>query len=285
VNGMAYAWNVMKATIRYRLHKAGLLYARQYDLKGGHKYSFKKNRFSSHQQILKILGDASRGQHWDVLDIGCGAGFLASHVVAMGHNVVGVDIYDSPEARRFCTRFIVADIEQGFGLDPAKQFDCIILADIIEHVRNPETILLRARRFLKPNGRIIASMGNVAHLFIRLELLLGNFVYTERGILDRTHCRLFTRKSFLKLLRDCGFNITQKRAAPLPFDAVITGRPFLSDALCCLNMSVASVWPSLFAYQVIAEGLVDSKATELLRLEEIHDAEYIEYKAREDEMA
>ncbi len=285
VNGMAYAWNVFKSIIRYRLHKAGLLYARQYDLKGGYKYSFKKNRFSSHQQILKILEDASKGGHWDVLDIGCGAGFLASHVVSMGHSVIGIDIYDSSEARSACTSFIVADIEQDFGLQPGNQFDCIILADILEHVRNPESVLMRARRLLKPNGRIIASMGNVAHLFIRLELLMGNFIYTERGILDRTHCRLCTRKSFFKLLRDCGFYIIQKRAAPLPFDAVITGRPFLSDSLCYLNMSFASVWPSLFAYQIIAEGLIDSKATELLRLEEIHDTEYIEYRPQEERTA
>ena len=284
VNGMAYAFNVFKSIFRYRLHKAGLLYARQYDLKGGYKYSFKKNRFSSHQQILKMLGSASKGQRWDVLDIGCGAGFLASHVVAMGHSVVGVDIYDSQEARNACSRFIVADIEQDFGVEPNSQYDCIILADILEHVRNPESVLIRARRFLKPNGRIIASMGNVAHLFIRLELLLGNFVYTERGILDRTHCRLFTRKSFIKLLSDCGFNIIQKKAAPLPFDAVITGRPLLSDALCAINMSFAALWPSLFAYQIITEALIDSKATELLRLEEIHGAEYVEYKPPQERM-
>jgi glycosyltransferase involved in cell wall biosynthesis len=56
VNGLAYAWNVMKTTLRYRLHKAGLLYARQFDLMCGEKYTFKHNRYSSHQRILNLLG-------------------------------------------------------------------------------------------------------------------------------------------------------------------------------------------------------------------------------------
>jgi 2-polyprenyl-3-methyl-5-hydroxy-6-metoxy-1,4-benzoquinol methylase len=277
VNALAYAWNVFRTIIRYRLHRAGLLYTRQFDLKGGYKYSFKPNRYSSHNRILGMLRAASRGRRWDVLDVGCGAGFLSFHIASVGHQVVGIDVYDSQEARKYCTQFLVADVEQTFGLSPDQKFDCIILADILEHTRNPEYVLLRARKHLKPGGRIITSTGNVANIYIRLKLLMGSFMYTERGILDRTHYRLFTHKSFIRLLRESGFRITQGKATPLPFDAVITGKPFISNILCFINMLGVWVSPSLFAYQHVMEAIPDSRATELLRQDEIFNSEYKEY--------
>jgi hypothetical protein len=54
VNGIAYGWNVIRTIILYRLHRAGLLYARQFDLKGGAKYTYKSNRYSSHNRILHL---------------------------------------------------------------------------------------------------------------------------------------------------------------------------------------------------------------------------------------
>jgi hypothetical protein len=72
-----------------------------------------------------------------------------------------------------CLLCAVCDVEQGFGVDKERRFDLIVLADILEHVRNPEEMLLRARQHLRPGGRILASTGNVAHLYVRLALLLG----------------------------------------------------------------------------------------------------------------
>src|SRR2546425_8079694 len=196
VNGLSYAWNIVKTTMKYRLHKAGLaLYAEQFDVKGGAKYTYKRNRFSSHNRLLEMIRALAPGVGYDALDVGCGSGFLAARVASHGYRVVGVDVYDSSEARRSCEEFHVCDVEQTFGIDKGRRFDLIVIADVLEHVRNPEDVLLHARQHLKPGGRVLASTGNAAHVYVRLALLYGNFTYTERGILDKTHVRLFTRKT------------------------------------------------------------------------------------------
>ena len=281
VNGLGYAWNVFRTTVRHRLHHLGLLSAPQFDRDGGVKYSFKRNRHSRHMQLLNMMERAGAGQRWDVLDIGCGAGLLASRIAEMGHRVVGIDAFDCPEARENCDRFIVAEIEDDFGLRAHEKFDCILLADVLEHVSEPERVLLRARRLLKPGGRIMASTGNVAHWFIRAALLCGRFSYTERGILDRTHRRLFTRGTFAQLFADCGFKVTARRSTPIPFEHVLPSFQGAADALCTLNMLAAKVWPSLFAYQTVLEADLDSRATELLRADEIERPDYVEFGSLE----
>lgn len=277
VNGLFYAWNVFKTIILYRLHRAGLVYIRQFDLKGGAKYSYKQNRYSSHNIILSIISSTSNGKKWRILDIGCGSGFLAARIKKLGHHVVGVDVYDNSEARKSCDKFYVTDIEKNIGIADESHFDCIIMADIIEHTRNPEEILLQIRNHLKPDGIIVMSTGNVANLYIRLKLLMGNFEYTERGILDNTHYHLFTTRSSKNLLQNCGFRILRNNYTPIPFELVIPDQSYISDALCLLNMLAIRLLPSIFSYQIILLAALDSKATELLRYQEINKPQFIEY--------
>lgn len=269
VNGLSYAWNILKTTMKYRLHKAGLaLYAEQFDVKGGAKYTYKRNRFSSHNRLLEMIRALGPGR--DALDVGCGSGFLASRVASLGYRVVGVDVYDSAEARRSCDEFQVCDVEQTFGIDKGRRFDLIVLADVLEHVRNPEAVLLRARQQLKPGGRVLASTGNVAHLYVRLALLYGSFTYTERGILDRTHVRFFTLKTFRRLFERCSFRVVRRHCSPIPFENVLPGWPRLADALCWMNMLLVWLWPSLFAYQTVIEARASERSpTDLLRGEQI----------------
>ncbi len=84
-------------------------------------------------------------------------------------------------------------------------FDVVIAADILEHMRQPERLLRMARWSLAPKGVLIASIPNLARLEVRLSLLVGQFRYGERGLLDRTHYRLFTKSTALQALRDSGF--------------------------------------------------------------------------------
>jgi glycosyltransferase involved in cell wall biosynthesis len=277
VKGLGYAWDVVKTSLTYRLHKAGLAYSPRFDLRGGRKYVFKPSRFSSHQRILELAG-AERPL--DVLDLGCGGGVLARPLRDKGHRVVGVDVYDSEEARAHCDRFIVRDLERDLGLGAEEQFDLIILADILEHTRKPEEILLRAASHLRRGGRLIASTGNVANLYVRIALLLGFFSYTERGILDSTHCRLFTPASFGRLFRDCGFRIRRRRACPIPFEAVLPSWPWLSRFLGAAYMIGVWLLPSLFAYQCVLEVEAAPGPSELLRALEIQRAEYVEWSPK-----
>lgn len=257
VNGMKYAWDVFKTTLAYNFHKSGFYYDRRFDLKTGSKYTYKKNRFSSHEQIVSMV-PAHRNSDDEtrptILDVGCGAGQLSSAMAKKGYHVTGLDVYDSEEAEAECDNFIKTDIEQGINLIPGKKWDRIVFADVLEHVREPQKLLLEANALLLPEGRIIASTGNVAHFLIRLSLLFGRFQYTERGILDRTHVSLFTVKSFKKLFSDCSYDIEKISYCPIPFENVFRGHASLTDVMSWVYMIPVRIWASLFAYQVIIEA-------------------------------
>ena len=69
----------------------------------------------------------------------------------------------------------------------------MLLLDVLEHLKSPETILDQCHDVLAAGGLAVISLPNVANITVRLSLLFGRFRYTDRGILDRTHLRFFTR--------------------------------------------------------------------------------------------
>ena len=77
-----------------------------------------------------------------------------------------------------------------------REFDYVVIADVIEHLRHRQQLLRGARRFLVEGGRLIISTPNIALWFYRLSLLVGRFEYGPRGILDETHVHFFTRATF-----------------------------------------------------------------------------------------
>jgi len=98
---------------------------------------------------------------------------------------------------------------------------------------------------------LILSTPNIAFIAIRLNLLLGRFNYAERGILDITHKRLFTRRSLLQMLRDCGFEVERVHGVGVPFSAVMPGRT--GRVLGRMASLFAKLWPSMFAFQTLVE--------------------------------
>lgn len=144
-----------------------------------------------------------------VLDVGCSVGELGANIKErFGSYVYGIDI--SPQsveyAKKRLDKVLIADIENDFELDE-RNFDVIILADILEHLYDPWNCIKEFKKYLKVGGYFIISVPNVANWHIRLKLLLGNFDYGEAGILDDTHIRFFTFKSIKKLLNNAGLEI------------------------------------------------------------------------------
>jgi len=80
-------------------------------------------------------------------------------------------------------------------------FDGVVFKDVLEHVADPAALLRDARSLLRPGGRVIASIPNVAHWTVRLRLLFGHFDYTPTGLLDATHLRFFMEASVRALFR------------------------------------------------------------------------------------
>ena len=154
-------------------------------------------------------------------------------------------------------RFIEQDIDQGMILPADVRFDVAIFGDVLEHVRRPDALLASARDRLKPGGRIIASVGNVALWYYRLSLLFGRFDYRPRGILDETHVKLYTLDTFKALLESAGLRVTALDVTPIPLPALHPA--FERAPLSWLHRAgyvAARVWKRMFAYQFILEAEV-----------------------------
>ncbi len=147
-----------------------------------------------------------------VLDIGCGAGTLGAGLKRRGSvEVVGVEAdADAAElARQALDHVHLGDIESLDLPYGAGTFDCIVLADILEHLRDPWSLLKRLVPLLRPRGRLIASLPNVRHWSVLRGLLEGNWTYLPAGILDRGHLRFFTLTSGQALLEAAGLAVVE----------------------------------------------------------------------------
>jgi len=92
--------------------------------------------------------------------------------------------------------------------EPAS-FDAVVCGDLVEHLRDPGSTLARLRPLLRPGGRLVLSTPNVANWALRLSLLGGRWRYTDRGILDRTHAHLFTRKTLIETVEAAGYRVVE----------------------------------------------------------------------------
>jgi SAM-dependent methyltransferase len=162
---------------------------------------------STHNLVVGLVERGSR-----VLEFGCATGYM-SRVLRerLDATVVGVELQPeaAAEASLHCERVVVGDLEE-LDLEAelgGEQFDTILFADVLEHLRNPEVVLRRVRPFVAEGGAVIASIPNVAHASVRLALLAGSFRYREQGLLDESHLRFFTREGVQDLFEGSGYLI------------------------------------------------------------------------------
>ena len=76
-------------------------------------------------------------------------------------------------------------------------------------MKRPDLVLGNLKRYLKPDGFVIASIPNIARLEFRLKLLFGKFNYEESGILSKGHLSFFTRKMAMGLFETSGYKISK----------------------------------------------------------------------------
>jgi 2-polyprenyl-3-methyl-5-hydroxy-6-metoxy-1,4-benzoquinol methylase len=215
-------------------------------------YQLKSDPYSSHAVILRALGDG-RGRR--ALDVGAADGFLAELLTRQGWQVTALerDPEQAAKARGRCHEVIVADLDEATprltGL-----FDAIVYGDVLEHLSDPLPVLVALDRSLAPEGRVLVSVPNIAHLWVRLSLLLGRWDYADRGILDRTHLRFFTRRSFVRFLADAGLDIEELLATPVPLPQVVPSRfhGAVLDTVHGLSARAARLWKGGLAYQLVA---------------------------------
>ncbi|MEI8241509.1 MAG: methyltransferase domain-containing protein, partial [Actinomycetota bacterium] len=248
VDGMQYAKDVVVDTIRYRLGQSGFGTGQVGHL--GAPYAFKPSPYSSHGRILQMLQGRPPMQ---ILDVGCGPGWLAEALTRAGHTVTGIDAARDEGVERRMHRFIQADLTEGLPqLD--QQFDVVLAADVIEHLPDPGRLLSDFEHVVRPGGSVIASVPNVGHWYPRSRIILGRFDYDQRGILDASHLRFFTRRSFLRLAKGAGLDPLRNLHTGLPLDALgVADRHAITATVGRLDRALVRAWPTLFAYQFVYE--------------------------------
>jgi len=150
-----------------------------------------------------------------ILDIGCGGGRLGEAIKRrQAAHVTGIEL-NSNAAEAACQRLddVYIGNVQSEGIDfPEGTFDCVICADVLEHLRDPAAVLKKIRRWLTPEGMLVTSLPNVRNHTVIRSLLAGNWTYESAGLLDEDHVRFFTRREIEKLLFRCGFDVQELRA-------------------------------------------------------------------------
>ena len=243
----------LAAAVAYRLHQLHLQRNGAFLVDRDVRYTFKHSRTGSHVQILRAIRPGTR-----VLDLGCSQGLLARPLREKGVRTTGVDVGPETKVSRDLEAYHRRDLEEPLDIPEGRVFDYVVVADVIEHVKNREQLLRSARRYLKPDGRLLISTPNIAIWFYRLSLLLGRFEYGPRGVLDETHVHLFTQSTFRREVERGGFRIQERRVTSLPFEVIFesTGQSRLVAGLSEAYHLLARIYPKLFAYQFLLEAEV-----------------------------
>ncbi|HEU0118996.1 MAG TPA: glycosyltransferase [Bryobacteraceae bacterium] len=255
VNGMRYAQDVVKAVYRYRSCINGA-HAYPEFAEYFHHYALKDSPYSSHYYAERLAGSNQK-----LLDIGCGEGFFAEQLHSNGNEVTGIDGLESPIHASAMRDYFQADLQLGLSQVAAqlsgRSYDKVLLLDVLEHLNHPERVLRDVLPLLRPSGgSIIVSLPNVANIFVRLNLLFGRFEYADRGILDRTHVRFYTRKTAIELLESNGYRITAERYSIIPLDRGLRVKPrgFIDRIGSAILKTFTSLFPTLFGYQLMFEA-------------------------------
>lgn len=146
-----------------------------------------------------------------VLDLGCSVGALGAAIKDRQEaRVVGVELVPdyAREAEGRLDRTITGDLSEVLAdPEPLGSFDCIIAADVLEHLVDPWEALSNAVRMLEPGGTAIVSLPNVRYYQTFFALFRGTWPREPSGIFDATHLRWFTRADAVELLEGAGVRV------------------------------------------------------------------------------
>jgi 2-polyprenyl-3-methyl-5-hydroxy-6-metoxy-1,4-benzoquinol methylase len=238
---------IFTTILHYKFHELGMFCLLKYQNIQPLLYRDKTFvEYSSHKlAINKIISLKPK----KLLDIGCGPGFVGKRCEENGIRVTGID--QNKPLDGMISEFHKADFDQNSLPVDLNQYDIILMLDIIEHLSSPEAFLLMMKNSLDfKNGnspKLLLSTPNIAFFSIRINLLLGRFNYAERGILDITHKRLFTKNSLIQSLKDCGYEIEEIIPVGAPFGAVMQNS--IGKFLGSFANLLARILPSVFAFQ------------------------------------
>jgi Methyltransferase domain len=160
-----------------------------------------------------------------------------------GHCVVDVETVSRSGPKRASTMTdFISSISKSPNFPYRGEFDVILFADILEHVRDPAAVLRRSLPCLGPNGETIISPPDDS----------------DRGMRDRSYRRFFTLGGIKRLMSDSSCRIRDLISTPLPIQLVF---PVTEHCLFApmheLHYLLIRTWRTLFAYQFILSVTAD----------------------------
>lgn len=175
-------------------------------------YNFSNEPTGTHMLLLDEVKNGSK-----VLDIGCAGGYLGEYLInekkcevwGIEPNNQDAGIAKTKNYKIVISKKIEEAINDSEFLD--QSFDFILLADVLEHLSKPEELLSEIKKNLKPGGKILISLPNVAHYSARINLLLGVWDMKDAGIMDKTHLHFYTLKTAKDLIKNADLNIEKIR--------------------------------------------------------------------------
>jgi glycosyltransferase involved in cell wall biosynthesis len=260
VNGLKYAWDVFRTMLRAKFHQRDLLYDRKFDVGPIEEtYDVKLGYLSSHTMAIDAVRPGA-----NVIDIGCGRGYVAREFAKKARHVTGVDQYvpahsDDPKISYYQWNL---DRDE-FPVD-LSEFDQVFLLDIIEHLRAPDSFMERLRHAaVHRRPEIVLTTANIGFFVTRLMLVAGFFNYGRKGILDRTHTRLFTFGSLRELFEEAGYEVLEMKGIPAPYPKAVGGRR-IGHWMLWLNRVGIALCRGLFSYQIYVRAAAKPSVEHLL---------------------
>jgi 2-polyprenyl-3-methyl-5-hydroxy-6-metoxy-1,4-benzoquinol methylase len=251
VNGTKYAKAIVRAVYRYtetsRAVHAYPEYAEYFV-----PYPIKRSLFSCHYYVARLIGKDQR-----VLEVNSGGSAFASELVRAGNHVV-VTGPEAPSSNiaAVCDRWVESDLESGLSrvlVDSPNRYERIVLMDVLEHLKEPCSLLRDCKAVLADRGKLVVSVPNTVNLTVRFSFLFGHFDYRDRGILDWSHVRFFTGRSIQRFLEHNGYKVTSKNYTIMPLERIfpLRAESRLLRFANVLLKGLTAFLPNLFAYEIV----------------------------------
>ena len=251
VNGLKYGREIISDVTRYRAQKIGLGSG---DL--AFRSSFERPLGKAENEVVAQLRSSAPIR---ILNLSEAFAPVTKLLVAAGHEVLGLEDLMGPAkgATSSGVDLRLDDSIDEFELMTSMEsssFDVILAFDLLARVRDPERLLRALHQTLRPFGRLFTSVANIEHWYSRIRIGLGQFDYDQRGSLDRSHVRLFSKRAMERLTTRAGWWIQDERSFGLPFELLPVRSPEGGTVrsaprwLRAIDTFFLKHWASLFSY-------------------------------------
>jgi methionine biosynthesis protein MetW len=213
------------------------------------------------QVRLRLISERI-GPGEDVLEVDCGPGVMAEMMRARGATVTGTDLSGVAVQRARAKGFEVTQVDLDTETLPFADasFGTVVSNSAIEHRFFFDRSLDECVRVLRPGGKLLVCLPNIAHWRCRLWLLLGRFPYLRNSPTDLTHLRFFTIHEAEELLRQRGIKVLERDGSASlwvkEFYPSWLRLPVIRDIYTFL----ARKWPSMFARDFVLVGRKEGRS-------------------------